>query len=255
MTDANDWKMYQHGRPHDTTPRDSHLAHRARLDREQGDGEVVGDREGRWINELHGTARDDKRSLSRPMETVRLIGGNMTGGAVDTGSSLLECPLRRRAVEDVALIRGEVLESAGISLEVLGEDLGRVAEEHLGDEIRVVFGEIALIEHEQKFYTRLSRLNGVGHACWEEPESSISTCESVTLQDLLQDNSPKIPGFEIVDIRLAVLVDSCDADTAIEDIGPFVGTMPMLQRAQESASSNHHPHQQSQSYQFAVGIW
>ena len=103
------------------------------------------------------------------MVAVRLVFGEVAVGAVNARARFLERLVEGRAVEDVALRLRDVVEGADVGLEVLCQDLLRIAQEQLGYEVGVVLAEVSLTEHEEELNTLVSCLDRVWYTSREEP--------------------------------------------------------------------------------------
>ena len=105
------------------------LTHCSRFNGEESHGEVTGDRKRRWVDDFDGPAGNGQRSLCRQVIAVGFVLGKTAVGSVYAGAGFFERLLCGRAVEDVSLVGGYVVEGADVSLEVLGQNFLGVAEE------------------------------------------------------------------------------------------------------------------------------
>lgn len=125
------------------------LAHGAWLDREKGSGEVAGDRERLWVNDLETSARDLVRRLLAQVVAVSVMlwdDAGWSGDVVVRGVVRVRC-----AFEDVKLALGDLVESRGVCLEVLRKDRLWVPLEELGDKGGAVFAERTIVKDEKEF--------------------------------------------------------------------------------------------------------
>ena len=180
------------------------LAHCSRRNRKKADAEIARDVEGRRVDDAHGAPRHRERLLLRQVVGVSLLLGQIARGARDVLRR--DVGRRGRAVEDVQLLERDVGKVADVGLEVLGQDLLGAVREQLAQQLRVVVRKVALVENEDEFGALVERLDAVRHAGGEKPE---------------------VAGLQVVDKVLAVLVDGGDAHAAVEDVGPFVGAVPV----------------------------
>lgn len=106
----------------------------------------------------------------------------------------------------VELILWDVLECAGVRLEVLGQDAHRSTCHHLGQKEGLVLREGTVVEDEQELAPLVESLNAVRNARREEPH---------------------IARTNIVDISRTILIYRGNTHAALEHQRPLVGRVPV----------------------------
>lgn len=180
------------------------LPHRPRLNRKQRHREIRRDGETLRIQDLDAAAGDLIRLLLAEVVGICVFIGNAARGTRDV--LLGDVGGRGRPGEDVQLAFRNIVESAGVDLQVFGEDGFGVSLEELGDQERAVFAELAVVEDEEELDAVAEGLDVVGHAGGEEPDVAL---------------------LQVVDEGAAGFVDGGDAHGAVEDETPFVGLVPV----------------------------
>jgi hypothetical protein len=138
---------------------------------------------------------------------VESVAGGATKESTGSGCVLLADILGLRStVENVELVLGQVLERIDRGAEVLGQDRARGTSKHLRDEESSILVKVTLVKDKQKLCTVLECLDRVRNTSREEPDISLA---------------------KIVSEGLGFVVDSCNTDTALENQGPFAGSVPV----------------------------
>lgn len=106
----------------------------------------------------------------------------------------------------VELVLGNVVEGAGVGLEVLGQHADGRAQEHLRHEEGLVLAEVTLVEDKQELSALVKGLDRVRHAGGEEPH---------------------VAGAHIVHKGGARGLDARHAHAALEHERPLVGRVPV----------------------------
>jgi hypothetical protein len=138
---------------------------------------------------------------------VESVAVRATKESTRSGRVLLVDILRLRGtVENVELVSGQVLEGIDRSAEVLGQDRARGTSKHLRDKESSILVKVTLVKDKQELSTVLECLDRVRNTGGEEPDISLA---------------------KVVSEGLRLVVDSCNTNTALQNQGPFTGSVPV----------------------------
>lgn len=170
------------------------FAHGTGFDSEETDGEIEGCWESLGVEDFYTAAGDFVGCLFGEMVRVAFGVGNVACGTGDVVRWVRNICWESRAVENIQLVLGDVVEGREIDAKVLGQDGLGVSGKEFGDEEGIVFTERAFVEDEKEFDAGRAGLDAVRDSGWEEPDVALR---------------------EIVGEGFAGFVDGIDADGAV----------------------------------------